>query len=347
MDDLTSILTAALTSIWMLWGCIALIVLVSVTNVRAGLAQIHHPGGATSQWRTNLRIYQLTWWGALSSDTTDDERERLLRSYAKVEGYQMCGAGVGGIAAALVLAVFALMSHGVTAPKSQGAGILLYLNAPLCIFYIGHIIGALHGYRTGVSRIGQGPQREGPTEARKLRDYCATWSWLTPIVVILATLGSSLYLAAISGVRTSVSQFLAAPDVILTLTLTVLACLSLSARMIALSPNPALTDNPLTSQRSSDCYKANTISERVSQAWLICWLIMGGTSGYWMSYSFMQSGDQASTLILWLGPATMVMSIMCIFFVAQSGLGRIGGRLTGWPWQRRPEQREQAATEGN
>lgn len=343
MGDSLSALATAFTSIWTLWGCIALIVLVSVTNVRPGLAQIHHPGGATSQWRTNLRIYQLTWWGALLSDATDDERERLLRSYAEVEGYQMCGAGVGGIAAAIVLAIFALVTRWMIAPTSQVAGILLYLDTPLCVFYVGYIIGALLGYRIGVARIGQEPQREPPAEAHKLRDYCATWTWLSPIVVILATIGSSLYLAAITGARNFVSQFFAAPNVILILALTALACQSLFAHLIALSPNPAMTDNPLTSQSASDCYKANTIGELVSQGWLICAPIMTGTSVYWMNYSFPQSGDRAATLVLWLALVSAVMSVMCIFFLAGSRLGRIGGHLTGWWWQRRPAPRADGA----
>jgi hypothetical protein len=345
--NFTSALEVAFTSIWTLWGCIVLIAFVSATDMRQGLAQIHHPSSATSQWGTNLRKYQLAWWGALSSYATANEREQLLQAYTEIEGYQMSRAGAGGIAAALVLAIFALVSRGAIAPMSHGTGILLYLDAPLCIFYLGHLIGALLGYRAGVARIGQAPQHERHAEERKLRDYCATWTWLSPIVVILAALGSSLYLAAISGARNSMSQFFTTPDVILMLTLTVLACQSLSARMIVLWRNPAMTDDPLRTQRASDCYRANTISERISEGWLVCAPIMIGTSVYWMNYSSPQSGAGAVNLSPWLMLAGVVMQIMSLFFIGQSRKGRLGGRLTGWPWQRLPEQRERTATEGS
>jgi hypothetical protein len=343
MGGAWSYVVTTFTGDWMTTAFIAALFIGGALLFRYGRSKImtsdSSPIPDLSTW-----LSRLEFWEALTPETEEDKRQRLLRQLNITLGYMIVGISLGGIVAAVLLAGLALALGGAGSLARPGADIIDAVSIPATI------IAPTLGYLYGARKLSRNRPPDHPRgETRVLRDYCAPLLWAVPLALIF--LAAALLLQASVSAPEVVITWLGQPErvrapvaggsVSAIIILQVLIAV-LCARWIATSPNAIKAASPLTSQQASDCLRATLIVYSIFSLWMNSCVILTNVDALQRALGFPQLDgifgilQGALMLIGWL--MFMGNTALLLYFWS----GRMGGRLTGWPWRRRRARREQA-----
>lgn len=344
-----SYVIATFTSDWMTTTLIAGLFIGGALLFRFGRSKIIAPDSSPIPDQQTW-LNRLEFWGALTLETEEHERQRLLRQLTIVQGYMIVGVSLGGIVTAILLAGLALALGGAGSLARPGADIINAISFPAMI--IAPTLSYLFGTRM-LSRNRPSDQPRG--ETRFLRDYCAPWVWALP--VILTIMAVALLLRASFGAPDMTVEWFGKPvsisgqvaggaeaALIMGETLIALVC----ARRIAASANALIAVDPVGSQRASDCLRSYIAGSLIFLLWLNCSFTLTNIDLLRSALGFPQVSGILGVLQDIIPAVGFLMYLVGIFpMVWLSITGRMGGRLTGWPRQRRPGLRERATAEGS
>ena len=346
MSGAWSYVVVTFTSDWMTTAFIAALFIGGALLFRYGRSRIIAPDSSPLPDQQTW-LNRLEFWGALTPETEEDERQRLLRQLTIMMGYLIAGVSLGCIVAAIPLAGLALALGGAGSLARPG------FDIANTVLYPAMTIASTLGYLFGARMLSRNRPVDQPRgETRLLRDYCAPRVWALPLA--LTILAAALLLQASLSAPEVVITWLGQPErvqapvaggvvsaLIILQALIAVPC----ARWVATSPNAIIAATPVASQRASDCLRASASGSLVFVMWANCCLILTDMDSLQRALGFPQldgiSGILQGSLML-IGWLMLMGNIMLLLYF---GSGRLGGRLTGWPRRhRRPGPGEQAVT---
>jgi hypothetical protein len=236
-----------------------------------------------------------------------------------------------GIAIGITMVLYAL-SYSLLLFLRKGAILenTRLLFALWIVFWMGLVLGGSLGYALGFKRAKQEIHRKvayADLRQRNLSDYrSSSFRWLLGLFVVLNVV-LLLVLPFLLGLQ-PLTYSDAWAGAIIVFVLFILGEVFMTR--IALMPRLVVTTDPTVAQRADDLLRALVIGEIHSQVlrgigFLLCvqWFLLYR----WLLSSPVFVGIQIIITLLWL---------LCFI---PTGLrtrdkGRLGGRLTGWPWSR-------------
>jgi hypothetical protein len=328
--------------------------LVGVFVVYTVAASILSPDGRwRSRWGRRLVSANLTEWGVLSLAEGETQRAMLLRKTSQLGGSFATGVGAGAMLAFAGMACVEALFRGLLGDSSGPS--MSAITSGFFVMLIAMLVASVAGYARGARVLASatGPIYR-PQPRRSVWEYCSPIVWLGAVVLyaLIAALqltvaaqasdltfrwmGSSQHWPALALGEAQALGAIAVPIVAL-----------LCALGFARSPVQINTESRALAQRFADYFRTRMIS------WALWAPLPMGALG--LEFALLDIPYNAHSGILGainalLAPAPMLALALyaALFFIFMPGIttGRLGGRLTGWWWQRWPDRRERAATEG-
>jgi hypothetical protein len=213
---------------------------------------------------------------------------------------------------------------------------------------------AVVGYAPGVLSLRRHNRSAAPhTSARRsLGDYFSPWVWIIPLVtsglsailLLVASAGAHPVMLHWFGEQVSIHGTTAGALISAVIVLPVGLSLILSAAA-ARSPNILTSTDVQATQQANDDLRASVSATLVFFAWMNAVFPGDRMSSIYSSLAVPAPNGvlgALSTIILILQALFAIGLIPIILLGILMSSGRMGGRLTGWPW-RRSNRREQPA----
>jgi hypothetical protein len=340
----------AITSVWVVLGYAALLLILGVVGL--GRAQVWQARGQAPAFVVNEQneswLKYLTSRNVLTSDTTTADRGSLTRSYGAAQ--LQCAIVQRW---ATIIVAFVVASIGITAwffkfPSLVTPNPVLYLYGFLPFLNMSGTIGEFLGYRRATQALAQAGSAPGPVVTRRLSDFVSPLLTVTPCVALGAVLVTDIaYTLWISqyipfDLRANIALLASG------LYFAMILCAALCARGIAVAPNLIEHPDPAIAQRANDAYKAKLIGSNFYALGFSCFFVLVGAPMSW--FTFIWSVAPLPGVLTWLAVIFIILGFVWLFSIGIflrlfSQKERLGGRLTGWWWQRRrPAPHEQTAT---
>lgn len=355
MGGALSYTAAVFGSDWSTTSLIAAALIIGIVFVRFSIIELKSISAATTSeadYKPGMGSAFTAYigWRTFPPAASDEVNRQLLLQRNQMLAYGQFGMGVGEILSAVVVTglMFGLYSTGGQGLNSQltlGLGSIVLLT------------GAVLGYAPGVLSL----RRNNRSAAlfigarRTMRDYCSPLIWVVPLVT--STLSAALLFDASLGAHPlhvhwfGVSVSIHAPVIgaliSTALVLPVGLPLLLSAT-VARTPNILTSPDMWAAQRANDDLRAFMSATLVFLAWMSAEFPGPNLSSLYSALAApAPSGalgvlSTAISLFQALIAFGMVPTILVAVMMAS---GRMGGRLTGWPWGRSHHRRQPAIEE--
>lgn len=326
------------------------ITLLLLATLVAGIGQIiwagdkHHqafsrpPGKPRSD---HLKLWQqlLKWQVVPPGYTAPPELEEFACSRDFIQSSAVIGRGLGFVLAAIGSAAVSLAATGSLLGLLAGTG---YFFSAALLF--AGLIGYSLGYAYGVwrlHRLSASSVTYGDLKPRRLADYrSALFPWLAAVIIAYTFLIPLLLVPSL-GTQIPLSPFgIRAPiwflEVIPLAMLVTLVTGEMVMARIARLPRLLLISTLQTAQRADNLLRAITIGQLQGLLFAVIGYL-GMAQGfillqYYGRLSVTPQGWSPSALLF--TPALLVPLIVGLGgFVLQTLNGRVGGSISGWPWQ--------------
>lgn len=284
----------------------------------------------------------LTWQVIHPGDQDPAVLEEFSRSSDFLHSSGIIGGGSAVVLTVLGSAIISLLTTGTLLSLSAGNG---YLLTATILFLL--LLGYSLGYVLGVwqlRRLTAGRIAYGDLQQRKLSDYRSVWfPWIASILLACATLiplallphlTAQISLKLLGGqvIEVSVWVLEAIPAAML---LTLVTGEVVMAR-IARLPRLLLTSNPHTAQRADNLLRAMTVGRvlgnelaAIGSLGVAQWIIMGAYVGPTLT----SPGGWPSAALLFAAAFLFAGAVALGGLSLPVLVGRIGGKISGWPWQ--------------
>jgi hypothetical protein len=335
------------TSNWLAVSSIAMILVSGVVFVRLALRELNSIaaasalGGAYQPARRSL----FAGWRIFPPAASEEVNRQLLFQRNRVLAYTAIGIGVGAVLAAfvtagLMLGLYPEVGQDISSPLSTD------------LLSIAMIAGAALGYTSGLLIVRRTNQFVAPSRGirRSAWDYYSVWLWIIP-AIITALSALTLFYASLGahqvqihwfGAPVSIPAPVAGGVVAAVLVLAVWLPLLMSA-LVASTPNILKSPDAQATQRANDDLRASVSAGLIGLAWLTTLTQdtdhLRSILGFPALNGLMNSLSTAATLLSVL----IMISMLPVLLMLLIFIGRMGGRLTGWWWHRRPTPRERPA----
>ncbi len=288
--------------------------------------------------RRRERIARYLSLGILPPDASEQQREALLRVDSRFFRWWQATFMVTtllGIAVMSASLISALLSPISSSDAVFNTRLWVGIELVTVLGLSGHAIG----YRLATRRMMRAAKRPTSRIARQRRtvsDYCSPVLWLLVFAILCFT--SALYLPAITetfGFTTGgPSQWLRLPWLAVSgaiVGLPIVLFSMLSARWVVTTPNVAIIDDDEIAWHWNE-YRRSSAACAILALPMLFNMLAG--------FMYLLNTD-ASNAFSFL----CLLPMFAIFALSAVGIstGRIGGRLTGWPWRRRPAPRADGA----
>lgn len=353
MGDISSALSyaeAAFTSSWFVTTTIVVYLILGIVIVRFGLIELRSIAVATASAGTYqpARGSMIAGWRVFPPATSEQVNRELLLQRNRVLAYTAVGMGAGVILAAVASAGLALGLYSATA---QGSSARLSTNLDPIVM----LTGAALGYTSGVLSLRRNNLSTAPLTGvrRTLRDYCSPLIWPFPIVI--TGLSALLLTVASLGAQSVEIHWFGVPvsipaPVIGGLVATMLTLMGgiplLIGALVASAPNVLTSADAQAAQRANDDLRASVSATLVFLVWMSALFPEINTISLQSALAFPALNGPMGALSTALTLLQLPMVIGWLPMVVMMSSARMGGRLTGWPWKRRPGRRERATVEG-
>ncbi|MGO8949126.1 MAG: hypothetical protein ACLQUY_16070 [Ktedonobacterales bacterium] len=303
---------------------------------------VHNHPGKLNRGRKYMQQMLLTWQVEQPGASDPAVLEEFIRSQDFIQSSAIIGVG---LAAILTVSGTEILLWTLTGSWDEG---VTWLFMPA--LFLTYLLGYGSGYLYGVWHLRQQGAR-GVTYAdlqpRGLADYrsrvfplaaSALIAGVTLLTILVsAHLGPQVPIELVGGATLQISRwiFWAVPAAML---LTLLIAERIMA-YIADIPRLFVTSQPQTSQQADNLLRALTIGTLqgyeliviagFAEAQILFMMSSLFQSGFW----HMTPGPYSAFLNLEFGFALVVVTLG---FIVQMLYGRLGGRISGWPWRRMP-----------
>jgi hypothetical protein len=293
--------------------------------------------GQGQRWR------QLLIWQIVDSASSDPAvLEEFSRSQDFIRSSALIGVGLVLLVVTIGSAAFALAATGTLV--SLSAEEWLFFDS---ILLFGCLIGYSLGYVFGVWRLRlrtAGEVTYADLQQRTLADYrspvffwialiLSVWAMLLPLV-LAPHLGPQVPLQ-IQGGRVIVEIPIWVVEAIPVIMLLTLFIGEVVLRRIARLPRLLLTSSPQTAQRADNLLRALTIG--TLQGFELAMIgVLGYAQGnlivdYFWQVGFWKLNSRPFSFLL--DPESLfAIAVALLGFFLHKWIGRLGGRLSGWPW---------------
>ncbi len=294
--------------------------------------------------RGDIKLWQqlLTWQVVNADNNGPTLLEEFSHSRDFIQSSAVIGAGIAIVLAIVGSAAISLATTGTVLSLLAGLGFLLTAG----LFFI-CLVGYSIGYIYGVERLRSLTARRlayADLQQRRLSDYrSVVFPWVAGILIACAILMPLLlapYLWPKVSLMSMAEPSVEVPAWVLeaipaAMLLTLVTGETVAAR-IARLPRLLLTSNPQTAQRADNLLGAMTIGtlqgfELAVMGYLAFaqWFIIVGHLG-----QIGTSPESWRPSAIFLVPeALFAWAVGLVGIVLRSLAGRIGGKISGWPWQ--------------
>jgi hypothetical protein len=273
-----------------------------------------------------------------AGDKTLPVVEDVIRCWNRI-----ASAGVIGLGIAVALGA---AGSGALALRATGA--LLGLSAlggyPLLVaVYLGALGGMALGTGLGVVRVRRAARRQvayGDLRQRQLADYRSPLlRWLLPASIacqvivtalVASTLGARLKIQLVDGSQIAIAPSFWTLAVLPALSLLVFVLGEVLLTYLATLPRLLLTRNPQLAQPADNMVRARTICTAQG---LVLLVVAALSQAQW--YLLLHNVTPTLPVLdgILLGDALLAFALFAGGLLAFNSRGRLGGRLTGWPWR--------------
>ncbi|HEU0028775.1 MAG TPA: hypothetical protein VFQ25_16840 [Ktedonobacterales bacterium] len=293
---------------------------------------------------------RITVWGILADDAPATQQEAVTAVVTQAWAQSIAGMGVGALFGALasLLVLLLVTFHG---PDTSNTSFVVSIELALDGVVGGMVIGVATGHITGVRSFSRsGPPGSVRQPRRRVGDYISLALWCVIFTVYGLMAAINLAVGARSpgldvfwigsaqvhwpGIAVGGMQALG----VVMIPLVSLLC----ARWIARSPNLVIEADEMITARVGDLLRAQATRNAVLAP------MLSGFLFYLLGLLDMPREAGVGVLGALYHAAPFIMPFLILLslgFSALSDSAQLGGRLTGWPWQRpRPGPYEQAVT---
>lgn len=353
MGDALSYAQRVFTSDWAATGLIVAVLIIGPVLVGLELKELRASAAASAlsgRYQPNFGS-PFTGWRVILPAGSEEVNRQLLLQRNRVLGYMAVAAGMGAMLAAIGAKALLL---GLYSTRNQAISVQLFADLGPTVALMGTVLGYAFG---GLSTRRKSQSAASVSGARRtLHAYCSVWIW--SILTVITVFSTSLLFTGSSGAQASEIHWLGAPlqipapivgaVVAGTLVLTMGLPL-LMAALVASSPNILSSSDALAAQRANDDLRATISAGLIFYVWITLLSLGDRLESLLSALGFPAPGGPIGVLAMISGDLRLITTIayLPLFVVAlvMAVNGRMGGRLTGWPWRRpRPGPSEQSVT---